>query len=131
MPTNEQQRSVLIVDDDSMILDMYLQMFQKENITAAGVHNGQEALDHIAEHGCSDVLLVDLAMPKMDGLTFLERLHDQHQCEASKIVVLTNNDSEKEVAEARQYGIDDYIVKVSKTPEEVVERARELCCQQR
>ena len=66
---------VLVVEDSNVLQMYYRQIFAKlPGYQASFTKNGREALDHIEKHGMPDVVVLDINMPVMDGLEFLESL---------------------------------------------------------
>src|ERR1700730_14465844 len=94
-PGEERQPIVLVVDDNSAIRDMVSWALELDGYEPAEAAEGQEALDwmnNASREGCyPSVILLDLAMPGMDGNTFLERLHQQWEAAhpLPAIVVIT------------------------------------------
>ncbi|MBI2624595.1 response regulator [Candidatus Parcubacteria bacterium] len=114
---------ILIVDDDSMIQDIYLRKFKESGFEATAVGDGAAALKAIQEEQ-PDLVLLDLVMPQMDGFEALRQLGLLKISKKPKVVLLTNLGQKEEIEKGLQMGADDYIVKAHLTPSEVVERAR-------
>lgn len=86
----DRKQNVLLVDDDVACRDMFKTVLEKEGYVVEIVANGVEALKKLAERDYQ-VLLLDLMMPKMDGMEVLKRMH--HQAKATQLartVVMTN-----------------------------------------
>src|SRR5690349_11501689 len=81
---------ILVVDDEADLEVLIKQKFRRQirdnvyEFVFAG--NGQEALERIAEHPDTDVVLSDINMPVMDGLTLLTRLHETYPIQKTVIV---------------------------------------------
>jgi CheY-like chemotaxis protein len=96
---------VMIIDDDTFILNMYKIKFTKEGFNPTLATNGQEALDIIHGGFVPDVVFVDLIMPIMGGMEFLENIRKENLIPNTPIMVLTNQsqvsdiDTAKNVAE--------------------------------
>lgn len=106
-------RSILVVDDDPKIrrlLGRYLTVDGYEVLFAG---DGQEALRQTSLNAPSLVVL-DLSMPVMDGLTALERLREWY---TDPIIVLTATDEERQKVKALDLGADDYVTKPFSPPE--------------
>src|SRR5262249_16954502 len=78
-------------------------------------YDGQEALDTI-ESFAPDILLLDLLMPGMGGIDFLEAYQKKSPKSVPKIIILSNLGDSKLVKQARALGADKYIVKAHTTP---------------
>jgi CheY-like chemotaxis protein len=95
---------VLVVDDDPDILDAICDILESEGYRVSRARHGQEALDRIAGEAPS-VILLDLMMPVMDGLTFAHLLRETPGGEGIPIVVISaeGNPQKAEVVGARGY----------------------------
>ncbi len=117
---------VMIVDDDAFILNMYKIKFTKEGFTPTLATNGKEALD-IAHSGfVPDVLFIDLIMPIMGGMEFLETIRKEKIYENVPIIVLTNQSQVSDIDAAKNLGVRSYIVKATTIPSEIVDEVRKL-----
>jgi CheY-like chemotaxis protein len=117
--------TVLLVEDESKISDTFkkqLDLIGGFKVTI--VENGQEAID-ILNKNDYDIILLDLVMPEMDGLAFLERLRDEEAMgEKAKLPVIafTNVTSDRVKEKAEKLGIKDYIVKTDIEPQELISK---------
>jgi len=106
----ERPPKVLIVDDDWLnrdLLKAYLTTSGCEVVTAS---NGQEALE-AALDAPPDLVLADIQMPRMDGLTLCRHLKSAPQTRFVPIVIVTALDSEEEKIKAIEVGADDFVSK--------------------
>ena len=86
MPARE--KSILVVDDDPAICDVLVTWLEQEDYTVRCAANGREALEQVAEHKPS-LILVDLMMPVMDGYTFLSHLRQDSSTQDIPVIVLS------------------------------------------
>ena len=63
-------KTILIIEDESLLSEAYAMILKKEGFDTLEAHNGLEALEIIARHKV-DLILLDLRMPKMNGIEFL------------------------------------------------------------
>jgi len=68
----------------------------------------------------SDLILLDIVMPNMDGIEVLRVMRKDKLGEGIPVVMLTNQNDEKDIGESKKLGITSYIVKAVATPSEVV-----------
>lgn len=104
-------KSVVIVDDESLVRVGLQSLFdwEQHGYTIVGVYqNGAEALSAI-QSAPPDVLLTDIRMPDMDGLTLIEKL--KKTLPALNIVIMSSYDDFDYMRKAIQYGVKDYILK--------------------
>lgn len=106
---------VLIVEDDRILNNAYQMILTKDRHTVAVAFDGQAALDQI-DSFTPDIILLDLLMPGMGGIEFLQSMRQQHPSNSAQIIVLSNMGDTKLVAQAREYGADKYIIKAHTTP---------------
>jgi two-component system response regulator MprA len=114
--------SVLIVDDDPKLLKMLQRTLIYENLEVLTATNGLEALPLVQNHK-PDLIILDWMMPKMDGLTFVEKLREAEN--QTMILMLTARDAIENRVEGLESGADDYLVKPF-APAELVARVHAM-----
>src|SRR5262249_19186483 len=112
---------VLVVDDESGIRKVVRDALEREGHEVETAVDGQEALD-LCEQGAFDLIVTDLAMPRMSGL---ELVREIRQKSAVPILVLTVRHEEREKVRLLDAGADDYVTKPFGV-EELLARARAL-----
>ena len=116
--------TILLVDDDKFLLDMYSMKFVKEGFSVQTCLTVNDAV-HVLQGGFSpDAIVFDLTMPERDGYAFLQSLRDEHLAEGAKKIALTNQSTDSEKAKAAELGADLFIVKATMIPSEVVTSVR-------
>lgn len=112
--------SILLVDDDELIRDLYTEVLKDANFKVESAKDGKEGLVMLQKGGY-DVVLLDLIMPELDGVTVLRKLHEDPPTKPNKhIIVLTNLDFQPTLEEAMELGAESYLIKSAHTPDEVV-----------
>ena len=114
--------SVLIVDDDPKLLKMLQRTLTYENLRVLTASNGLEALPLVQSHK-PDLIILDWMMPKMDGLTFVQKLREAGNL--TMILMLTARDAIENRVEGLESGADDYLVKPF-APAELVARVHAM-----
>lgn len=110
---------VLLVEDEPADVHLTRMAFEEAGVTARlhHVNDGREALRFLAGEAPYDhapqpgLILLDLNMPHMGGLEFLQRLRETDQADATPVVVLSTSDLERDIRASRQNGAADYMVK--------------------
>ncbi len=117
-------KKVLIVEDEAPLRNAVSDILSFEGFTVFQGKNGQEGLDlAIQEH--PDLILLDLMMPIMDGLTMLEKLRqDQEYGKNAAVILLTNINDPEKVAQATEAGSYDFLVKSDWNIEDVVKKIK-------
>lgn len=113
---------VLIVDDDPKLLKMLQRTLTYENLKAITANNGLEALPLINSEK-PDLIIVDWMMPKMDGITLVQKLRDEE--DQTMVLMLTARDAIENRVEGLESGADDYLVKPF-APAELVARVHAM-----
>ncbi len=117
--------TILLVDDDKFLLDMYGMKFSQNGYTVETCLSANEALTSLRGGFKPDVILFDLTMPELDGFALLKKLSDENLAGGALKIVLTNQSDESEKAKAAELGATKYIVKASMIPSEVVNMVNE------
>lgn len=116
---------ILIIDDDSFLLDMYALKFTQKGFHVMSASGSSLALQKLRDGEKPDVLLVDLVMPTMDGFAFLDQVKKEKLVPGALAIVLSNLGQREDIDRAAKLGAAGYIVKASATPTEVVDRVTE------
>jgi len=113
---------VLLAEDNPSDAEMALRAFRKNNF-ANKVHwvkDGEEALEYVMCTGryagrdaghSPKLLLLDLKMPKVDGIDVLRRLKSEERFKTIPVVIMTSSNEERDVVETYRLGVNSYIVK--------------------
>ncbi len=117
---NKKKFSVVLVDDDKFLLNMYAMKFTKEGYGITAFQSSEEALEKFRLGLSPDVVLLDVVMPGMDGLSLLKILRDEKLILNSAVVILSNQGAQSDIDNAKALKIDGYIVKATTIPSEVL-----------
>ncbi|MBX4198981.1 response regulator [Candidatus Parcubacteria bacterium] len=113
--------TVLLVDDDKFLLEMYQKKFDKYGIKAEMCVGPEEALGKLRGGAIYDILVFDIIMPSMDGIELLRTVKKEKLSPQAIVVMLTNESGSERIEEAKTLGAAGYIVKATSIPSEVVE----------
>lgn len=116
---------ILLAEDDIQLIDMYKRKFELEGFEVHIAEDGQATLDQL-ETSVPDIVLLDIMMPKVNGLEVLKYIRQQSQNKDMLVVVLTNLGNETTSEEIYKLGATDYIVKADMTPLDVVNKVKEI-----
>ena len=120
-PNSPMTRSVLVVDDDPHIRQLLAFAFEKAGLTVREAGDGEEALAQVAR-AMPDLVVLDINMPRMDGLEVCRRLRATSEV---PVLFLSSRDEEFDRVLGIELGADDYVVKPF-SPREVVARANAI-----
>ncbi|HBB64382.1 hypothetical protein A3K02_00420 [candidate division WS6 bacterium RIFOXYD1_FULL_33_8] len=109
----ENTRKILIVEDETPLLDSYAELVETAGYVAMKALDGYQGLDLLANNlDQIDLVLLDLMMPGVDGLEVLKTIkNNEDKYGKMPIVILTNMTSESVVKEAFNMGASSYLVK--------------------
>jgi two-component system, cell cycle response regulator DivK len=116
--------TVLVVDDDVNTQDAYAEYLRLNRFTVVTAGSGSEALE-LARTLHPDVILMDAAMPGMEGWTAIKLLKADPRTQAIPVVVLTGHTQPADYARARECGAAGFLTKPC-VPDELVRRLKDL-----
>ena len=112
-------KKILVVEDELPIRSALIEKLSREGFTMSEAANGEMGLI-VAEHENPDLILLDINMPRLDGLGMLTALRATDWGKNTKVIVLTNSGESEKVAEALENGAFDFLVKSDWKIEDVV-----------
>lgn len=112
---------ILLVDDDRFLLDMYTMKFIQAGHTVASCFSVDEALKELRVGFSPDVVVFDLVMPGQDGFDLLRAVRDEKLAQSTLFIALTNQSAPEEKKKCLDMGADEYVVKATTIPSEVVD----------
>ncbi|MCL4397753.1 response regulator [Patescibacteria group bacterium] len=118
-------KKILLVDDDQALRQLYsveLTGRQYEVVTAG---DGDEGIEK-AKSGKPDLILLDIMMPKTDGIAALSKIKADEASKNIPIIMLTNFGQENLVQQAFSLGAVDYLLKYKVTPAEMAEKVTQV-----
>ncbi|MBP9760514.1 MAG: response regulator [Candidatus Pacebacteria bacterium] len=118
-----EQKKVLVVDDEEALTTVLARKFTEEGMMAYTAFNGKTGLE-IALEKHPDVILLDIMMPEMDGLEVMKILREDDWGKNIPIILLTNSSSYDTVEKAVGIGMSEFLVKDELKLDEVVERVK-------
>lgn len=116
------KKKILIVDDDSFLLDMYALKFSQNNFEVYTASSGLQVLEKLKAGLSPDLILMDIIMPEMDGFEMLAKMNAEKLSTNSIKIILSNKSQQSDVEQGTSLGVAGYIVKASSTPAEVIEQ---------
>ncbi len=112
-PTSKQNGGfrILIVDDERINHQVYLNYLASENYSITQVYGGEEALKAIANEPQWDLILLDLMMPKISGYEVCRRIREKFLATELPIIMITAKDQVSDLVEGFECGANDYLAK--------------------
>ncbi len=116
---------IILAEDDLQLIDMYRRKFEMEGFEVQFAEDGEKAIT-ILEGWKPDIALLDIMMPKVNGLDVLKYIKEKQGYEDVITVMLTNLGNESTAEEIYKLGATEYIVKADMTPLEVSDKVKAL-----
>jgi len=113
-------KKILLVEDEPDAREIYLDILKSEGLNGTGTGDGTEALEAL-ERDKYDLVLLDIIMPKMDGVETLGRIKQSpDKYGTPKVVMLSNIGGDIAIDKAMELGADGYMLKSETEPEDFV-----------
>lgn len=122
---------LLFIEDDVILLQMYKTLLQNHGYEVHAALDGEDGLKKaLQEH--PDLILLDIRMPKMDGMTMLKKLRQDEWGKNAKVIILTNLDPADQILQ----GVIEnqptyYLIKANVKPENILEHIEEVLKEQK
>lgn len=117
--------TILIAEDDALMSRLYQKIFTFEGYTVEMAHDGQEGLDK-ARSVKPTLMLLDVMMPKMNGLEVLDKLKADPETKQIPVIMLTNLAGQQDAETALAKGAVKYIIKSEHEPKQVADMVKEI-----
>jgi CheY-like chemotaxis protein len=121
---NNEKKKILITEDDSMLRKILTEKLVSEGFEVFEAENGLEGLKMVKAHS-PDLILLDIIMPKMDGVAMIKKLREENKNLAIPVILLTNVGYGSQIDEALKHGVQDFMVKTNWKLDDVVEKIKQ------
>lgn len=119
-------KKVIVVDDDMYIRELYEEVLKSEGYNVETAKDGEETLAKLRQGGY-DLILLDIMMPKLDGLGVMDALKKEPPATPNgPILLLTNLDHDPLIKDAMDKGASAFIIKADITPGDLVAQAKKF-----
>lgn len=121
------QKKILVVEDDGALSNILVDTLTVSNYKVFKASDGEEAISLILDQK-PDLILLDMLLPKLDGFAVLERIrhYPDPKIAATKVVILSNLWSDKDILRAQALKIDEYFVKANAKMEDVFAKIKQI-----
>lgn len=120
------KKKILIVEDEEYLRDLYVEILQEGNYEVDQATDGNQGFVKM-KRGGYDLVLLDVMLPRIDGLEILEKLKQSPPDKPSKkLVLLTNLSKDLSISKGISIGIDGYLIKSDLTPGQFLEKVKEF-----
>src|SRR3990167_7710308 len=119
----EDKAKILVVEDEEILLTALKEELTQGGYEVEGAVDGVEGLEKVKSFQ-PDLVLLDLLMPKMDGMEVLQKLKGDNKTKDVPVVILTNLSDYEKISEALSLGAMDYLVKANYRLEDLLDKVR-------
>lgn len=123
--SEEKKIKVALIEDEEVLLEVLESKLKKEGYEVFSAKDGQAGLDLIRAIQ-PDLVLLDIIMPRMDGMEVLAHMHDDAVLSKIPVIIISNSGQAVEIERALALGVKDYLVKAEFDPQEVLDKMRAL-----
>ena|SRR6266700_345454 len=118
------KKKILIIEDEQALNEAYQLILGKNNYDVYSAYGGDDALQ-LTKKIEPDLILLDLRMPRMNGIEFLQKYDLSQSHPGVKVIVFSNLDTQKDINQAYELGAHKYMLKAWASPKELVQLVRE------
>ena len=118
------RKILLLVEDDPLLINMYQTKFSSEGFQVFTATDGQAGLT-LAQTEKPDIILLDIMMPKLDGIEVLRRIRQDPKLKTVPVLMLSNLSEMAKQKEAIELGAKEFLVKANFTPTQVVVKIKQ------
>jgi DNA-binding response OmpR family regulator len=104
-------KSALLVEDNADVAYLLQHMLQRDGFAVQKVFNGRDAQKYIADSAPTDLVILDLMLPYVDGFELLTQVREHPEWRHVPVIVLSGKVSERDVVRAIELGADDFVTK--------------------
>lgn len=119
----ENKTKILVVEDEEILLTALSEELKQEGFEVVGAKDGVEGVEKAASEK-PNLILLDLVMPRLDGIGALKQMKDNPATKEIPVVILTNLSDYDKVSDALSLGAMDYLVKANYRLEELVNKIK-------
>lgn len=116
---------ILLIEDDPSLAQIYKVELELDGFEVANAIDGQAGLE-AAKNDKPALVLIDIVLPKLNGLAVLEQLKKDEKSKDIPAIVITNFGQEDNIKKAFTLGAEDFILKYQTTPAEVAKKIKEI-----
>lgn len=116
-------KKILLVEDEKVLMEMYKSKLEQAGFKVVLALDAEGGFE-MAKKEKPDLVVLDILLPKGNGLSFLEKLREEPEIKNTKVVAFSNYDGVEAKKKAFELGVEDYLIKTNYTPKELVERIR-------
>jgi len=118
-------KNILIVEDDEFLRGLINKKLASEGFSVMSAIDGEDGIKK-AKEDKPDLVLLDLVLPNIDGFEVLSKIREDASISKTPVIILSNLGQKEDIDKGMKLGATDYIIKAQFTPEEIVERVKNV-----
>ncbi len=118
-------KRVLIIEDEKPLREAFAYLLKREGFTVGLAENGKIGLSMLDDFN-PDLILLDMLMPVMDGMTFLQQAHLPKKYSQTKTIMLSNLSDAITFDDAAAYGVSISVLKADLSPDDLVKTVKKV-----
>jgi DNA-binding response OmpR family regulator len=118
-------KNILIIEDDEFLRGLINKKLASEGFNMISAIDGDDGLKKSKEEK-PDLILLDLVLPKTDGFDVLVKLKEDKTTSPIPVIILSNLSQKEDIDKGIKLGASDYIIKAQFTPEEIVDKVKNI-----
>lgn len=119
----ENKTKILVVEDEEILLTALMEELKQEGFEAVGAKDGVEGVEKASSEK-PDLILLDLVMPRLDGIEALKQIKGKPETKDIPVVILTNLSDYDKISDALSLGAMDYLVKSNYRLEDLMAKVK-------
>ena len=116
-------KKILLVEDEKILVEMYREKLSQAGFEVISVFESEEALVLVKKEK-PDLVLLDILLPRKNGIFFLEQLRKDPKTASVLVVAFSNYDDPEIKKQAFKLGVKDYLIKTDYAPKEIVQKIK-------
>ncbi len=120
-----EKKKILVAEDDNILRDVLMEKLSRDGYEIRGAEDGIMAIEKISAWK-PDLILLDILMPKKDGIEVLEYLSKDVELSKIPVIVISNSGQTVEIERALELGARDTTIKAVFEPKEVIEKIEKI-----
>jgi len=117
---------ILIIEDEPLLAEMYRDKFIKSGFEVFSSFSAEEGFEIIKKEK-PNLVLLDILLPIENGITFLDWVKKDSEVSSIPMLAFSNYDDEEIKRRAFKLGVKDYLIKTNYTPQEIIEKIKNIC----
>ena len=117
-------KKILLIEDEKILAEMYRDKFTQAGFKVYLTFESKEGLA-LAKKEKPDLILLDILLPRENGIVFLTRLKKDPEISSIPVVAFSNYDDPETKKRALELGVKDYLIKTNYTPQEIIKKIKE------